>query len=310
MARETISDDTHGVVYEFAPEMNPVRTVEPGTSLTFETRDSLEGTIQTDDDLLDSIPEEVNAATGPVAVEGADPGDVLRVEIEDVRLAEDRGRVVTTPGFGLMQDDEDVEAPFTRITPVEEGENYEDGRPRVWFGDREIPADPCVGTIGVASADESYTTLVPHDHGGNLDTTDVSAGSVLYLPVFQSGGMLAMGDSKAVMADGEMCGTGAEIATDVDVTLDVIFDPEFDLERPLIDTGDHWKTVASAETLEAASKLAHKDAMQLLSKEHGYSPTEAHTFGSLVGGLEISQVVDPLVTVRNAIPSEYVTSPF
>jgi amidase len=310
MARETISDDTHGVVYEFAPGMEPVRTVEPDTSLTFETRDSLEGTIQSDDDLLDSIPEEVNAATGPVAVEGADPGDVLRVEIEDVRLAEDRGRVVTTPGFGLMQDDPDVEAPFTRITPVEDGENYEDGRPRVRYGEQEIPADPCVGTIGVAPAEESYTTLVPHDHGGNLDTTDVSAGSVLYLPVFQSGAMLAMGDSKAVMADGEMCGTGAEIATDVDVKLDVIFDPDFDLERPLIDTGDDWKTVASAETLEEASKLAHKDAMKLLSKEHDYSPTEAHTFGSLVGGLEISQVVDPLVTARNAIPSEYVTSPF
>ncbi|MFW5934781.1 MAG: acetamidase/formamidase family protein [Halolamina sp.] len=310
MARETISDDTHGVVYEFAPEMEPVRTVEPDTSLTFETRDSLNGAIQTDDDLLDQIPDEVNAATGPVAVEGADPGDVLRVEIEDVRLAEDRGRVVTTPGFGLMQDDANVEAPFTRITPVEDGGNYDDGRPRVRFMDREIPADPCIGTIGVAPATESYTTLVPHDHGGNLDTNDVSAGSVLYLPVFQSGAMLAMGDSKAVMADGEMCGTGAEIATDVDVTIDVIFNPEFDLERPLIDNGDQWKTVASAETMEEAARLAHKDAMKLLSKEHGYSPTEAHTFGSLVGGLEISQVVDPLVTVRNAIPAEHVSAPF
>lgn len=310
MSRETISDDTHGVVYEFAPEMDPVRTVEPGTSLTFETIDSLNGAIQSDDELLDQIPDEVNAATGPVAVEGADPGDVLRVEIEDVRLAEDRGRVVTTPGFGLMQDDPDVEAPFTRVTPVEPGENYDDGRPRVRFQDREIPADPCIGTIGVAPAEEAYSTLVPHDHGGNLDTNDVTTGSTLYLPVSQSGGMLAMGDSKAVMADGEMCGTGAEIATDVDVTVDVISDPEFDLERPLIDTGDHWKTVASAETLEEASRLAHGDAMRLLSAEHGYSTTEAHTFGSLVGGLEISQVVDPLVTVRNAIPSEHCSSPF
>jgi len=310
MARETISDDTHGVVYEFSPQMKPVRTVEPGTELTFETRDSLNGVIQEDDDLLEQIPDEVNAATGPVAVEGAEHGDVLRVEIEDVRLAEDRGRVVTTPGFGLMQDDPGVEAPFTRVTPVEKGSNYADGRPRVRFQGREIAADPCIGTIGVATAGETHSTLVPHDHGGNLDTNDVTTGSTLYLPVFQSGGLLAMGDSKAVMADGEMCGTGAEIATDVDVTLDVISDPEFDLQRPLIDTGDHWKTVASAETMEAASKLAHKDAMALLSAEHGYSTTEAHTFGSLVGGLEISQVVDPLVTVRNAIPSEHVSSPF
>lgn len=310
MDRETISNDTHGVVYEFAPDMEPVRTVDPGAELTFETIDSLNGAIQDDDDLLEEIPDEVNAATGPVAVEGATPGDVLRVEIEDVRLVEDRGRVVTTPGFGLLQDDPDVEAPFTRVTPVKKGKHYDDGRPRIQFQDEEIPADPCIGTIGVAPATETYSTLVPHDHGGNLDTNDVTTGSVLYLPVSQPGGMLAMGDSKAVMADGEMCGTGAEIATDVDVTVDVIFDPEFDLERPLIDSGDHWKTVASAETLEAASRLAHKDALRLLSKEHGYSTTEAYTFGSLVGGLEISQVVDPLVTVRNAIPTEYCTSPF
>ncbi|GAB7093594.1 acetamidase/formamidase family protein [Halolamina litorea] len=310
MSRDTISDDTHGVVYEFAPEMDAVREVEPGTSLTFETRDSLDGVIQDDDDLLDRIPEEVNAATGPVAVEGAEPGDVLKVEIEDVRLAEDHGRVVTTPGFGLLQDDPDIEAPFTRMTPVEPAENYDDGRPRVRFAERSIPVDPCIGTIGVAPAEESYTTLVPHDHGGNLDTNDVTTGSTLYLPVFQPGGMLAMGDSKAVMADGEMCGTGAEIATDVDVTLDLLKDPEFDLQRPLIDTGEAWKTVASAETLEEASKLAHKDAIELLSAEHGFGPTESHAFGSLVGGLEISQVVDPLVTVRNAIPSEHVSSPF
>jgi len=310
MDRETISDDTHGVVYEFAPEMEPVREVEPGTSLTFETRDSLEGTIQDDDDLLAEIPEEVNAATGPVAVEGAEPGDVLKVEIEDVRLAEDRGRVVTTPGFGLLQDDPDIEAPFTRITPIEPGENYDDGRPRVRFAERSIPADPCIGTIGVAPAQDAYSTLVPHDHGGNLDTNDVTTGSTLYLPVYQPGGMLAMGDSKAVMADGEMCGTGAEIATDVDVTVDVISDPEFPLVRPLIDTGEAWKTIASAESMEEASKLAHRDAIDLLVAEHGFDRTEAHTFGSLVGGLEISQVVDPLVTVRNAIPAEHVSDPF
>ena len=310
VTRETISDDTHGVVYEFAPEMEAVREVEPGTSLTFETRDSLDGEIQEEDDLLDEIPDEVNAATGPVAVEGAEPGDVLRVEIEDVRLAEDRGRVVTTPGFGLLQDDPEIEAPFTRITPVEPGENYDDGRPRVRFAERSIPADPCIGTIGVAPAEDAYSTLVPHDHGGNLDTNDVTTGSTLYLPVFQSGGMLAMGDSKAVMADGEMCGTGAEISTDIDVTVDVIEDPKFPLVRPLIDTGDNWKTVASAETMEEAARLAHQDAIDLLSAAHGFDRTESHTFGSLVGGLEISQVVDPLVTVRNAIPDEHVSSPF
>jgi amidase len=302
MSRKTVSHDEDGVVYEFSPDMEAVRTVEPGTELTVETIDSLDGTIQENDDLLAAIPDEVNAATGPIAVEGAEPGDVLKVDIEEVRVAEDRGRVVTTPGFGLLQDDEDVEAPFTRITPVD-GDT-------VAFGDLSVPIDPCIGTIGVAPAEETYSTLVPHDHGGNLDTNDMTTGTTAYFPVSQTGGMLAMGDSKASMADGEMCGTGAEIATDIDLTVDLISDPAFDLDRPLVDTGEYWKTVASAETMERASKLAHRDAMRLLSAEHGFNTTESHTFGSLVGGLEISQVVDPLVTVKNAVPSEYVSSPF
>jgi amidase len=302
MSRETISHEKDGVVYEFAPEMDAVRTVESGTELTIETRDSLDGVIQENDDLLEQIPAEVNAATGPLAVAGAEPGDVLKVEIEDVRVAEDRGRVVTTPGFGLLQDDEDVEAPFTQITPVEGDE--------IRYGDLTVTIEPCIGTIGVAPAEETYSTLVPHDHGGNLDTNDMTTGTTAYFPVSQPGGMLAMGDSKAAMADGEMCGTGAEIATDIDITVALISDPAFELDRPLVDTGEMWKTIASAETMEEASKLAHRDALRLLEAEHGFNKTAAHTFGSLVGGLEISQVVDPLVTVRNALPSEYVSSPF
>lgn len=113
----TSSRDGH--VYEFAPTMEPVYEAADGESLTIETIDSLNGAIQTDDDRLDAIPEEVNAATGPIAVEGASPGDVLAVEIEDVRVTEDRGRVLTAPGFGLLQDDPEIEHPATRITEVD-----------------------------------------------------------------------------------------------------------------------------------------------------------------------------------------------
>ncbi len=293
-----------GHVYEFAPEMEAAHAAADGESLTVETVDSLEGTIREESDLLDSIPEEVNAATGPIAVDGAEPGDVLAVEIEAVRVAEDRGRVVTTPGFGLLQDHDGIDQPFTRITPVDE----EAGT--IAFDDREVPIEPVIGTIGVATASEVFSTLTPHDHGGNLDTTDVTAGTTVYFPVFQSGAMLAMGDGKAAMADGEMCGTGAEIATEIDLTVSVIEDPAVELSRPLLSTPEAWKTVASADTLEEAAALAHEDLLELLAAEHGTSLTEAYTFASLVGGLEISQVVDPVVTVRNACPDDYLSEPF
>lgn len=303
MSRTTVSH-TDGHIYEFTPDLDPVYTAGDGESLTFETIDSLNGTIQSDADLLDSIPEEVNAATGPVAVAGAEPGDVLAVEIEAVRVNEDRGRVVTAPGFGLLQDHDDIEHPFTRVTPVDEDAGT------VEFDGIDVPIDPVVGTIGVATESESVSTLSPHDHGGNLDTTDMTAGTTAYFPVFQEGGLLAMGDSKAAMADGEMCGTGAEVGTDVDVTLSVVKDPAVQIDRPLVRTPDAWKTIASAESMEEAVELANRDLIRLLAAEHDMTPTEAYTFSSLVGGLEISQVVDPLVTARNACPAAYLSDPF
>ncbi|WP_058991499.1 acetamidase/formamidase family protein [Haloarcula sp. CBA1127] len=303
MARNVISyKDGH--VYEFAPNMEPLYTAADGESLTFETIDSLNKAVQSDADLMDAIPEEVNAATGPVAVEGATPGDVLKVEIEDVRVNEDLGRVITAPGFGLLQDHENIEHPATRVTEI-----TNDGT-SLSFKDMEIPVDPVIGTIGVATSEEAMSTLTPHDHGGNLDTTAMTTGTTAYFPVFQDGAMLAMGDSKAAMADGEMCGTGAEIGTEIDVTVSVIADAAVDLERPLVDTGDAWKTIASAETMEDAVKMANEDLIKLLAAEHDYTLTDAYLFSSLVGGLEISQVVDPLVTVRNSIPNEYLSNPF
>ncbi|MEY7848743.1 acetamidase/formamidase family protein [Natrarchaeobius sp. A-rgal3] len=318
MSRRTISHED-GAIYEFAADLEGIETVESGTELTIETRDSLDGAVQSDDDEIETVPEEVNAATGPIAVDGAEPGSVLAVQIEAIRLAEEQGRVITIDGFGLLDGFDEIEAPRTRMTPVESdgderaGDNggpIEGTGSEIRFGDLEIPIDPVIGTIGVAPAGESYTTLVPHDHGGNLDTTDVAAGNTVYFPVFQDGAMLAMGDCKAAMADGEMCGTGSEIATEIDVTLEVIDDPETTIERPLIETPGAWKTVASAETLEEACQRANLDAVELLSAAHGFDPTEAYMFSSLVGGLEISQVVDPLVTVRNAIPKAYLPTPF
>jgi amidase len=299
MSRETVSHE-HGAIYEFAPEMDPVETVPPGTALTIETRDSLDGAVQSESDLIEQVPEEVNAATGPIAVEEAMPGDVLRIEIEEIRIAEPEGRVITIDGFGLLDGYPQIEAPESRMTPVEDGQ--------LSFEGIDIPIEPVIGTIGVAPAEESFTTLVPHDHGGNLDTTDMSAGNVAYFPVLRDGALFAMGDCKAAMADGEMCGTGAEVATEIDLTVDVV-ETDVTLDRPLVETPTEWKTIASAETVETACGLANEDMTALLAAEHELSTTEAYMLSSLVGGLEISQVVDPLVTVRNAVPKEYLSAP-
>lgn len=212
--------------------------------------------------------------------------------------------MVTAPGFGLLQDDDDIVHPATRITEVDPDTET------IAFGEIDVEIEPVIGTIGVATAEEPITTLTPDDHGGNVDTTDMTTGTTAYFPVFQEGAMLAMGDSKAAMAAGEMCGTGAEIGTDIDVTASVIDDPAVSIDRPVVDTGDAIKTIASAKTMEAAAALANRDLLRLITHDHGLSKTDAYLFASLVGGLEISQVVDPQVTVRNAIPSDHLSLPF
>lgn len=305
MANQTLPEgEVHpqnDVIYEFSPDMNARWTVHPGDSLTVRTIDSLIGAVQSEDDLLHEVPDEVNAATGPIAIEGAELGMVLAVEIADIRVPEDIGRVTVLPGFGLHHDHPELDAPRTRITPIDETEAS--------FKGIDAPLEPMIGTIGVAPASESFTTIVPHDHGGNLDTTDIAAGTTAYFPVFQSGALLAMGDSKAVMGDGEVSGTGAEVATEIDLTIDLIKDPAVPLDRPLLETEDAWKTVASAETLELAVELANEDLIRCLQHEHGFDFTDAYMLSSLVADLEISQVVDPLVTVRNAVSKEYLDDP-
>lgn len=303
MSQNTVSyKDGH--IYEFTPDLDPIYTAEDGESLTFETVDSLNKEIQSDEDLLHSIPDEVNAATGPVAVAGAEPGDLLKVEIQDIRINESQGRVITAPGFGLLQDHDDIEHPFTRITPVNKDDET------IGFEGIDVPIKPVIGTIGVATKKENISTLIPHNHGGNLDTADITSESAVYFPVFQEGGLLAMGDSKAAMADGEMCGTGSEIGTDIDVTVSIVKDPPITLQRPFVQTKEAWKTIASAETMEKAAELANKDLIRILANDLNLSLTEAYMFSSLVGGLEISQVVDPLVTVRNSCPREFISNPF
>lgn len=95
---------------------------------------------------------------------------------------------------------------------------FEDGH-ALWEGGVRIPIRPCLGTIGVAPAGEGIATIMPGDHGGNLDTADVASGATIYFPVRVRGALLAMGDPKAAMGDGEVCGTGIGVPVRVEATL-------------------------------------------------------------------------------------------
>src|SRR2546430_6335763 len=136
------------VIWSFGPDLRPVREVEPGDTVTFETNDCFTGQIRSEDDLVTEIDlSRINSATGPVAVRGAEPGDSLIVEILDVRPIE-WGVATLIPGFGQLIDR--VASPVTRLFDVRDGEIRMNDRVR-------FPAKPMVGVVGVATAGEGQS---------------------------------------------------------------------------------------------------------------------------------------------------------
>ena len=283
----------HTSTYTFSPLNPPAVRVDPGTIVLFETLDALNEQIQSDDDSATQIDmDHVNAATGPVFINGAEPGDTLVAHIRDIQISR-HGSALIIPGFGYLQGS--IPGPYTKVFHLEKNGNFK-------FGNSiQIGVKPMIGTIGVAPA-VPITTLSSGIHGGNLDTTDICPGSKVFLPVLVEGGLFGVGDVHAAMGDGEVCGTGIECGAEVTIQLDLL--RNHSIPRPRIETAREWMCVASAEGLENAIKLALQDMVGWLQIEHHLRAEEAYVLVSLVGDVRISQVVDPMVTVRVAVPKE------
>jgi len=287
--RRTIGAEQH--IYSFAPDLAPVASVPPGSAAVFETRDAFGGQIRSERDTISGIDfSRVNPATGPLAVEGVEPGDTLVVRVEEIEIR-GPGVIVAGPGMGFLPDL--LTEPATRIVPIEGG----------WarFGEVERPVAPMIGVIGGAPAKRAYPTGTAHRHGGNMDTREIGIGSILYLPVFRPGGMLALGDLHAVMADGEICVSGCEVAGRVRVRVDRI--PGRCAEWPIVEANEEVSIVVSLPRVDAALREAAGSAVDRLRRALGLSTADAYMLCSLAVDFRISQLVDPHVTVKAVIPA-------
>ncbi len=284
-----------GIIYAFRPDLAPVATARSGETIDFVCQDACGGQIRSEKDTLVTLDfARVNGATGPVQVMGARPGDALRVRIRDIHVAE-RGFQSVAPNVGVLGDA--VVGPSTKMIPIRDGM-------AIFSKSIRLPIRPHVGTIGVAPAEKEWGTFYPGDHGGNLDTKEITKGNAVYLPVFQPGAQLAMGDLHALMADGEVCVTGIEIAGTVRVTVDVVRGMR--LKRPVVETPDAWMAVASAPTLDDAAKLATQDGVDLLARGAKLPWDEAYMLASIACDLRISQDVDPWRTAKLVVPKSLV----
>lgn len=287
--------DRSHVVRKISALTEPALVVESGAVVELETVNCFGsqpvkpglGPIDFDPDLAG------NPSTGPVYVTGAEPGDVLKVEIleieptSDAILGMDKTMGVYAP---------DLPEDILKIFPVRDGKTF--------FDDRyAIKNKPMLGVIGTAPAAPLETDMVaPGPQGGNMDCRRIIAGSTVYLPVNADGGLLAVGDVHAVMGDGESCGGGAEVEARVRLKVSVMKDVSYPC--PMILSEGFAMTVCSALSLDEAADNAARAMHGFLQRALGLPYQEAGMLLSLRGDLRICQVVDPLKTCRMEVPME------
>jgi len=291
---QKISKETF--IYAMSAKNKPALFADPNTQIQFETWDALHGQI-TSDSSFDGLDwERINPATGPVYINGAEPGDVLSVTIDSIDVA-DSGVVLCGAGMGVMGSV--LEGSTTKIVSIKDDVAF--------FSENiQLPLNKMIGVIGVAPKEGEIPCGAPDLHGGNMDCKEIKEGATLLLPVFVLGALLALGDLHAAMADGEIGVTGIEVSGSVTVTVNVIKGK--DLPLPMIQNDSHVMTLASDEDLDIAVDMAVANMVSYLTKHEGFSQEDATMLISLAGDVRICQVVDPKKTVRVEFPRKYLRS--
>lgn len=277
--------------YAFSASLPPVARVKCGEEIFFETYDCFQGQIRSENDLVETLDwNRTNPATGPVFIEGAAPGSILRLTILDLKV-DDRSVIVTIPGAGALGN---------RITTMETVVLRREGSELVFKDKIRLPLAPMIGVIGIAPARGSISNGVPGTHGGNMDCTLIAKGSRLYLTVQVEGGLLGLGDLHATMGDGEIVVDGAEVAGSVRLRPDIV--PLPGLPTPFLENDEMVATIYSHADLNVAADGAILNMTSFLTKFAGLTINDAGMLMSATGSLRICQVVDPAKTVRFEFP--------
>jgi acetamidase/formamidase len=233
--------------------------------------------------------------TGPIYVEGAEPGDTLEVRIKEVRLLLPYSYTAFGPKSGTVP--EDFPRSRTKIIPLDSKRMV--GK----FSDTiEIPLRPFFGSMGVAPPPElgRVSSAPPGVHAGNLDNKDLVAGTSLFIPVHVKGALFAVGDGHAAQGDGEVCVTGLE--TSLAGTLQLVVRKDLKLKWPQAETPTHHIVMGLDKDLNEAMKLATREAIDFLAAEKKLSREEAYMLASVAVDFRVTQVVDGTKGVHGMIP--------
>ena len=294
--------------FAFDPAAAAVARVHPGATVVVETADCFGGRLwcegQVPAEELAAWP--LNPVTGPIWIDGAEPGDALVVRIAGMEATRDWAVSCLLPGCGLLADPPTVPGAWA------------DAAARVWLYHRtqggfarqdspEIPWAPFFGTIGVAPAMLAVATEHPGPHGGNLDVPIVGPGAALVLPVFQPGALFSVGDAHAAQGQGEVGGPALEISARGTLSFALIKGAA--PPTPLVETADAIAAIGIGRPMDEAVRAAFEALVERLARAHGLVPVEAVQLLTLVGGLTLASMVNSAHTVVASCPKRFLPAP-
>ncbi len=289
------ADQTHD---KFSRTIQPAARVPSGAVIEAHTHEATGGQFglgSTVDDLEAVDFDRIHTLTGPVYVEGAEPGDVLAVDLLEIEIG-DWGWTAILSGFGFLADEIDANVLKTwDLTKDREALEFAPGI--------RVPFEPFAGVMGVApDTDEMLNTIPPRANGGNMDDPHLVAGTTVYFPVFVKGALFSIGDTHAAQGLGEVCGTAIEAPMRIVYRVRVVKGGP-PMKEPQYETDAYYATTGFGTTIDEAARKATRHMIDHLVATRGLSEEDAYMLCSLAGDLKIAETVDvPHMLVAMHLP--------
>lgn len=282
------------LVTSFDASNPPALRVQPGETFVMETNDRF-ATYEGPNSPPEAM-ETLKTMAGPVYVDGAKPGDTLKIEVLDATLPLGYGWIGATPGRGPLGD-KIPEFRKTKVTITDHG---------VLFDDKiTLPLRPMIGRIGVAPKDGPRASNERGEFGGGMGNCQITKGATVYLPVFHEGGLLTIGDCHAAMGDGEATASAVECA--LDATFRVSIEANLTLSRPVVTNENEVMTTGEGDTMEAATKMAIDAMADLMVDKLGVDYTSAAMLIASAADVRTGLAGHPPYTIRVATPTSVLT---
>ena len=290
--------------YTYSPFHPPIAAVEPGETVVIHTVDAFENKMTPEVRRFSDVCTYpfLNPQTGPIVVNGAQPGDTLAVKIHDIVPTRDHAITGTIPYFGGLTStklDPNLQPPLEEqwlFLPIDDAGIHFDEQ-------RVIPYEPFLGTMGVAPEIEAVNALTPDYYGGNMDCVETRPGNEVWFPVHVEGAHFFTGDAHASQGDGELTGVALEIPARVTVSFEV--KKGYTVNWPRIVSDDFVMVAGSARPLEAAARIAWVELIDWMVSDYGFDRMRAYHFLGQVGQMRLGNMVDPKYTMVAKCPRRY-----